>query len=62
MEDILQNLTTSQLVLNIKFNIRALHDALREERITKNQIYYCKYKISIIQNELKSRKNSLTPR
>ena len=61
MESILQNLSKSQLVLNIKFNIRALHNALREERINKNEIYFCKYKISLMQNELETRKNSLIP-
>ena len=62
METILQNLTKSQLVLNIKFNIRALHEALREDRINKNEIYYCKYKISLMQDELENRKNPLVPR
>lgn len=55
METILQNLTKSQLVLNIKFNIQALHSALREQRINKNQIYYCKFKIDLMKNELERR-------
>lgn len=55
METILQNLTKSQLVLNIKFNIRALHNALREQRINKNEIYYCKFKIGLMQSELERR-------
>jgi len=61
METILQNLTKSQLVLNIRFNIKALHFALREDRIDKNEIYFCKYKIDLMQRELKSRKNPLIP-
>jgi len=61
MESILQNLTKSQLVLNIKFNIRALHFALREDRIDKKQIYFCKWKTELMQNELKNRKISLIP-
>ena len=58
MEDILQNLTKNQLVLNIRFNIQALHFALREGRIEKRQIYFCQYKIKLMQTELESRKNS----
>jgi uncharacterized protein YtpQ (UPF0354 family) len=61
MESILQNLTKSQLVLNIRFNIRALHGALREDRISKNEIYFCKFKISLMQDELENRKNPLIP-
>jgi len=60
MEDILQNLTKSQLTLNIKYNIKALHFALREKRINKKQIYYCKFKTELMQNELETRKNSLS--
>lgn len=56
MENVLHTLTKRQLVLNIKFNIRALHNALREERITKNEIYFCKFKIQLMQDELESRK------
>ena len=61
MEAILQNLTKSQLVLNIRFNIQALHSALREEQIDKNEIYFCKFKIQLMQDELETRKNSLIP-
>jgi hypothetical protein len=55
MENILQNLSNSQLVLNIKFNIQALHNALREERINKKQIYFCKFKTELMQTELSRR-------